>query len=334
MTASAEDILDRRLLRRRLTFWRGAAIGVAALAIVGIGLASMDRLGGMRGDHILRIPVSGTILNNRDLAKTITDAAEDDAVKAIIIAIDSPGGTTVGGEALHEAVKTARAAKPVVAQVATLAASAGYMVASAAEHIVARESSIVGSIGVLVQMPNVSTLMNRIGVSVDEVKSSPLKAEPNFMNPTNAAELAMMQRMIDDSYDWFVTLVMENRGMERAEVLALADGSVFTGRQAKANGLVDSLGGEKQALKWLAQRGVPDDLAIIDAERRAYEPLGLFGHLAAALLPGGGLDAAASRIAGAAGLDAVFLDGLVSLWQGSERNPNGGSGQVEGLLGR
>ena len=122
--------------------------------------------------------------------------------------------------------------KPVVAQVGTLAASAGYMIASAADHIVARKSSIVGSIGVLVQFPDLTGLMDKVGIKLEEVKSSPLKAEPSPFNPTTEEERAMIRRMILDSYDWFVGIVDERRPLTRAEVTALADGSVFTGRQA------------------------------------------------------------------------------------------------------
>ncbi|MCU0831775.1 MAG: signal peptide peptidase SppA [Rhizobiaceae bacterium] len=319
--SSADDIIDRRALRRKLAFWRVAAILVAGVAIVAAGLAAGDGLGLGQGDHIARIPVSGTILNDAARIKRIADAADNERVKAIIIAVDSPGGTTVGGESLHEAIIKAKAKKPVVAEVSTLAASAGYMIASATDHIVARESSIVGSIGVLVQMPNISTLMGRVGISVDEVKSSPLKAEPNFLNPTTPEELAMMERMIRDSYDWFVDLVIENRKMTRAQVTALADGSVFTGRQAKANGLIDSLGGEDAVLAYLKTRNIDTELDIIDIRPPAAEPLGLFGRLA-------GIDQSAfDRMLQASGLGGVFLDGLVSVWQGPIRNPNGGSGQ-------
>ncbi len=177
------------------------------------------------------------------------------AVKGVILSIDSPGGTTAGGEAIFEAVRELAAAKPVVAQVGTLAASAGYMIASASDHIVARKSSIVGSIGVLVQFPDFTGLMDKVGIKLEEVKSSPLKAEPSPFNPTTDEERAMMRAMILDSYDWFVGLVDERRPLDRAEVLALADGSVFTGRQALTNKLVDALGGEREAIAWLGTQG-------------------------------------------------------------------------------
>ncbi|WP_367249164.1 S49 family peptidase, partial [Pseudomonas sp. SB113] len=143
--------------------------------------------------------------------------------------------TTAGGEAIFDAVRELAGEKPVVAQVGTLAASAGYMIASATDHIVARQSSIVGSIGVLVQFPNFTGLMEKVGITLDEIKSSPLKAEPSPFNPTTDEERAMIRSLIMDSYEWFVGLIVDRRGMSRAEVLALADGSIFTGRLALAN---------------------------------------------------------------------------------------------------
>ena len=317
MAGSIDDIIDRRALRRKLSFWRIIALAIAAIAIIGAASFGMRQFGAGTGTQIARITISGTILNDRELVQRIADAAENDNVKAIIMAIDSPGGTTVGGEVLHEAVIKAKAKKPVVAEVATMAASAGYMIAAATDHIVARESSIIGSIGVLVQIPNVSGLMQKIGVSVDEVKSSPLKAEPSMLNPTTPAELAMLDRMIQDSYNWFVDLVVKDRKMTRAEVLALADGSIFTGRQAKTRKLIDTLGGETEVRAYLKTRNVAGDVDIIDWDPPAQEPFGIFGAITR-YIGGqyfGTAPVALNQLIEAAGGDALFLDGLVSVWQ-------------------
>lgn len=312
MAGFVDDMIDRRALRRKVSFWRIIALAVVAAAVILLTAMGIRNFGVGAGTQIARIPIDGTILNDRELVQRIKDASKDDRVKAIIIAVDSPGGTTVGGEVLREAVIQAKAKKPVVAEVSTLAASAGYMVAAATDYIVARESSIIGSIGVLVQMPNVSGLLQKIGVSVDEVKSSPLKAEPSLLNPTTPEELAMIDRMIRDSYNWFVDLVVKDRKMTRAEVLALADGSVFTGRQAKANKLVDDLGGEDQIRAYLKTRDISDDLEIINWEAPAEEPFGIFGSLAQSL---GIAPATMEQFMRATGSDALFLDGLVSVWQ-------------------
>jgi protease IV len=312
MAGFVDDMIDRRALRRKVSFWRIVALAIAAAAIIAATSFGMKKFGTGTGDQIARIPIDGTILNDRELVQRIMDASENDNVKAMIIAIDSPGGTTVGGEVLHEAVIKAKAKKPVVAEVATMAASAGYMIAAATDHIVARESSIVGSIGVLVQMPNISGLMQKIGVSVDEVKSSPLKAEPSMLNPTTPDELAMIDRLIRDSYNWFVDLVVKDRKMTRAEVLALADGSIFTGRQAKANKLIDALGGETEIRNYLKTRNIAGDLNIVDWDAPAQEPFGIFGSIAQNF---GIAPASVEKLLRATGNDVLFLDGLVSVWQ-------------------
>lgn len=311
MASLVDDMVDRRALRRKLSFWRIIALAVAAVAVIAV--VSIGGKGFIAGgsDHIARIPIDGTILNDRELVQRIKDAAQDDQVKAMIIAIDSPGGTTVGGEVLHEAVIQAKAKKPVVAEISTMAASAGYMIAAATDHIVARESSIVGSIGVLVQVPNISGLMQKIGVSVDEVKSSPLKAEPSMLNQTTPDELAMIDRMIKDSYAWFVDLVVKDRKMTRAQVLALADGSIFTGRQAKANKLIDSLGGEDQIRAYLKTRNIAAELKIVDWEAPAQEPFGVFSSFSRTI---GLQPATVEQFMRATGGDALLLDGLVSVW--------------------
>src|SRR5690606_28521603 len=194
------------------------------------------------GDHIAQLRIEGTITEDDDVIDLIDDLRTARQVKGVIVTVDSPGGTTTGGEAIFEAIRRLAEDKPVVAQVGTLAASAGYMIASAADFIVARQSSIVGSIGVIVQIPNITGLMDNIGITMEEVKSSPLKAEPSPFNPTTQEEREMLRAMVLDSYDWFIGLVAERRPLSRGEVTALADGSVFTGRQALERKLVDALG--------------------------------------------------------------------------------------------
>ncbi|MCR5857897.1 signal peptide peptidase SppA [Mesorhizobium sp. J428] len=316
MALRADEMIDRRRLRRKLTFWRVAAILIAAAAIAAsTGWAMRDSLGGAAVAHIAKVKIEGTITEDEELLKRLKDVAESDSVKGVILSIDSPGGTTAGGEAIYEAVRKLAAAKPTVAQVGTLAASAGYMIASASDHIVARQSSIVGSIGVLVQFPNFTGLMDKIGITLDEVKSSPLKAEPSPFNVTTDEERAMLRSMIMDSYDWFVGLVDERRPLSRDEVLSLADGSIFTGRQALANKLVDELGGEEKAKDWLVTKGVDSGLDIVEWKpRRSTTDFFLssaLGQRIAALL---GIPSVDADLLEKIGADRIFLDGMLSLW--------------------
>lgn len=316
MATTADDLIDRRRLRRKLTFWRIAALVVAGLAIVAAASFFGGDLGGRSVDHIAKVKIEGTILEDEDLLDRLDAIRKSPAVKGVILSIDSPGGTTAGGEAIYEAVRAVAAEKPVVAQVGTLAASAGYMIASATDHIVARQSSIVGSIGVLVQYPDLTGLMDKLGVKLEEVKSSPLKAEPSPFNPTTEPERAMIRSMIMDSYDWFVGLVEDRRALTRPEALALADGSVFTGRQALQKKLVDALGGEREAIAWLTGKGVATGLDVVEW-KKSESGMGLLfgsGSLTEAVGRAVGLPGAGADILRETGADRLFLDGLVSVW--------------------
>jgi len=316
MATRADDIIDRRRLRRKLTFWRVAALLIVALALAAAAWNFWgDRTRGVAANHVARIKIEGTITENEELLERLERARKSATVKGVILSIDSPGGTTAGGEAIFEAVRKLAADKPVVAQVGTLAASAGYMIASATDQIVARQSSIVGSIGVLFQFPDVTGLMDKIGVKLEGVKSSPLKAEPSPFSPTTDEERAMIRALVMDSYDWFVGIVENRRGMTRAEALALADGSIWTGRQALARRLVDRLGGEAEARAWLAEKGVDAALPVVEWKPRneggwLWGASALKGLATALGLPGAG-----DLLLRELGADRIFLDGLVSVWQ-------------------
>ncbi len=314
MASRADDLIDRRRLRRKLTFWRVAAIGLVAFGLA--ILASWFDGGelGEAGDHIAKVRIEGTITEDDELVERLEKIRKAPHVKGVILAIDSPGGTTAGGEMIFDEIRKLAAEKPVTAQVGTLAASAGYMIASAADHIVARKSSIVSSIGVLVQFPDVTGLMDKLGIKLEEVKSSPLKAEPSPFNPTTEEERTMVRKLILDSYDWFVGIVAERRSMTRPQVLALADGSIFTGRQALANKLVDAVGGEDEAVAWLATKGVDAKLKVVEWKNTGRSGF-LFSRAMTRMLSRAlGVPDASSDLLRQLGADRLFLDGLVSVW--------------------
>jgi protease-4 len=315
MVSRAEELIDRHRLRRKLTFWRVAALVIVAVAVfAGLSWLYRDEYGGMAANHIAKVKITGTITDDEDLLGMLERIRKSDRVKGVILAIDSPGGTTAGGEAIFNEVRRLAADKPVVAQVGGLGASAAYMIASAADHIVARETSIVGSIGVLVEYPDVTGLMDKLGVKLEEVKSSPLKAEPQPFNPTTEEERAMVRKLIMDSYDWFVGLVAKRRPLSRDQVLALADGSIFTGRQAVANKLVDEIGGEREAVAWLGSKGVDARLDVIEW-KPARSGYGIFSSTAAqAIARRLGLPQEAADVIQRLGGDRIFLDGLLSVW--------------------
>lgn len=316
------DIAERRRLRRKLTFWRLAAFLVAVAAVFAYGYFT-DRSDARMGAHVARVEVSGVVNDDQDLIDRLDGIASSDAAKGLILSINSPGGTTFGGEQTYKAVRRVAAAKPVVAEIRTLGASAAYMVAAAGDHIVAQQTSIVGSIGVIFQYPEVSGLLDKLGVQVGEIKSAPLKAEPSPFHPASEDAKAMIRSVVLDTFDWFVDLVAKRRGMSHDKALALSDGSVFTGRQALANGLIDEIGGDAEARAWLASKGVDAGLPVVEWKR---EESGGFFFSKAAASAVANLLGEATPFGAALGRIAdrkLFLDGLVSVWQFGLEPSNG-----------
>jgi protease IV len=267
MALETDLLIDRRRLKRRLALWRGAAVLLLLAGVLALGVQRLDAPFG-RG-HVMRLPVDGFISDDRKLAEAIDKLARDDTAKALIVSIDSPGGSVGGGEMLHAALLRLREKKPVVAVMRGTAASAGYMAAVAAERIWARESTVTGSIGVLLQTFDGSELLGRVGVRTDSIISGPLKDQPSPFHPMSPEGRAALQGVIGDMYDQFVGMVVAGRKLPEEKVRALADGRVFTGRQALAAGLVDAIGGEREARAWLAaERQVPEDLPVRDLETR------------------------------------------------------------------
>lgn len=313
----AQGIIDRRRLRRKLGFWRIAAILGLALAAILLAVASGWRPGASLGERIARVSIEGLITEDEDMLELLDDLKDDRSVRAVIVKVDSPGGTTVGGETLFNAVRDLAAVKPVAAEVGTLAASAGYMVAMATDRIVAHNSSIVGSIGVIFQYVDASVLLGRIGVDVEAVKSAPLKAEPSPFKPAAPGAREMIGRLVDNSFGWFVRLVSERRAMPEDQVRILADGSVFTGEQGLANRLVDALGGEREVRRWFEEeRGVPKGLEIVDREPQSKDArFGFLTGARAAVFSWIGLDPKSENLGQALSRATGHLDGMVSLWQ-------------------
>jgi protease-4 len=304
-TSNPHTIIAAETYRKSRGLWRVLAFIALALAIV-VGLGRFALPDRPAGDYVARLVIDGTITTDRARLEAIADLIEDDAAKAVIVAINSPGGTTAGGEELYEALGQLRAAKPTVAVIGELGASAAYMTAIASDRIFARRLSIVGSIGVLYQHVNAGKLLETVGVDLDKVASGPLKAEPDFDEPMEGAPRASIAALVDDSFQWFVDIVAERRGLTRPATLALADGRIVTGRVGVDSGLIDAIGGELEAIAWLeAERDLPGDLDIRTAwpqPDQGFDLIGTFlnGQARAALgLPEG----------------PITLDGLVSLWQ-------------------
>ena len=316
--STADYLIDRRRLRRKVTFWRLAAIVVAALAIIGLAALSRTHLANDLTPHIARVKIGGLITGDEETLRLLREV-ENSRASALILQIESPGGTTVGSERVYDAIRRVAAKKPVVAEVDTLAASGAYIAALGADHIVAYGNSLVGSIGVLFQFPNVSGLLDKVGVKVEEIKSSPLKAAPNGLEPTSDAARAAMAALVSDSFDWFKGLVKERRNLTDEELAVVADGRVFTGRQGLPLKLIDQIGTETDAIAWLVKtRNVTKDLPVRDyVPNRGRGPFNLFTASAGvADAVGWGSVASILRHA-AASSEAPRLDGLLAVWQGA-----------------
>ena len=324
MSLDADAIVDRRRMRRKLTFWRVSALLIALLALVGLATALVP--GGRLtapGAYIARIKVQGLIRGNQDRVAAIERLAKSRA-RAVIVHIDSPGGTTAGSEQLYDSLRALQANKPMVVVVDGLAASGAYIAAISAEHIIAQDTSLVGSIGVLFQYPNFTDVLKTIGIKVEEIKSSPLKAAPNGFEPTSPEARAAIAAIVTDSYAWFKDLVKDRRQMSDAQLAAVADGRVFTGRQGVGLKLVDSLGNEKTALAWLEkEKKVPASTPVRDYSLEPRFSELSFLHVAAWAFEAVGLNAIAHRIEAWGAVQAIErlnLDGLLALWHPPSAN--------------
>jgi protease-4 len=232
----------------------------------------------------------------------------------VILDINSPGGTTTGGEAMYDAIRRLAEKKPVVAVCGTLATSAAYIVALATDRIFVYGNTITGSVGVIFQWADLTELMHTLGVKVEEIKSGPLKAVPNPFEPTDEKGRALAEEMVQEAKVWFVDLVGKRRQIDPEAVPGLTDGRVYSGRQALVFKLVDEIGNEKAAKTWLQkERDVSPGLSIVDWKPKT-ESGGilswLFGSIAFSLgVPGEKIASLFAQLS-----SGLKLDGLVSLW--------------------
>ena len=291
-------IIVRKKLKKQILFWRTFAV-LAVIALIIFQFGNFDTI--KDKNHIAVLNVSNIITDNPKRSKALIKVANDDLIKALIVNIDSPGGTVVGGEALYLHLREVSSKKPVVAVISDLATSAGYMTAIAADKIFARQSSITGSIGVIIQTTDITVLLDKIGIKPEAIKSSPLKAQPSPLEPMSNKTRSATRLVVEDIFNMFIDMVSTRRNMNRQTVKKLADGRIYTGRQAVKNGLIDAIGGEKEALNWLSSaknidKHLPLKLLRFDEEKSFLKTI---------------LDRFLGKILIS---DGLRLDGLVSLW--------------------
>lgn len=315
MSLEADNLVDRRRLRGKLTFWRVLSVGLGILAVAALGVAVVGRDAvSLVQPQVARVTIQGVITGDRPILKLFEDLRKSSTVRAVIVQIDSPGGTVPGSEAIHDALRTLAAAKPTVAVVNTLAASGGYIAAIGADRIFARRGAVVGSVGVIFQYPNVTRLLDSVGVQIETVKSTPLKAAPSPLEPTTPEAREAVRQLVADSYEWFKTLVQQRRELTPEQLASVADGRVFTGAQALSLKMIDEIGAEREAIAWLEKnRNVPANLPIRDWRRSSSRSdLGLVEAVVSVFWH----NSEASFIARALReSERLALDGLVAIWQ-------------------
>ncbi|HHN67763.1 MAG TPA: signal peptide peptidase SppA [Thermopetrobacter sp.] len=311
-----------RRQRRKLTAWRVIAIAAVALALLWPSMAGKTGVGVTAPAgraHVARVRVGGLITGDARLLALLKRVERNPRVRALIVHVDSPGGTTTGSEAVYKALRRIARTRPVAVVQKTIATSGGYIVSLAADRIFASGNTLTGSIGVIVQWPELRDLLGRIGVKMRVVKSGRLKAQPNGFEPFDEDGRRMLQEVVRDSYDWFLRLVAERRRMSPEQVRAAAgEGRVYTGRQALKRGLIDQLGDEEDALIWLrAKKGVSATLGVVTytPKKSLLERLAAPGALARAIAAALGLRVADKT------LSAQALDGLLAVWHPALARP-------------
>ncbi len=325
MSIESDAIVDRRRLRSKLTFWRVASALIAIASVIAVSAYATPwgrKLTG--GGAIQRVNIEGLIRSDQNRVEALERLGKSNA-PAVIVHINSPGGTTAGSEQLYDALMRLKARKPMVVVVEGLCASGGYIAALASDHIVAQQTALVGSIGVLFQYPNFTDLLKTVGIKVEEVKSSPLKAAPNGYEPTSPEARAAIDSLVKDSYAWFRGLVQSRRGMDGAQLEKVADGRVFTGRQAIDLKLIDQLGDERTAIAWLvAEKNVASGLPVRDFKLSPrFGDLTFLRTAAFLTFDALGLSGVARQVEQAGvvrAADRLGLDGMLALWQPAPSN--------------
>ena len=270
-----EEYEERKKLRRSRFRWRILAL----VAVLVAGAVLLSRIQPERGPHVARFDVEGIITSDLDRTKLLRKIAENDTIEALVVRINSPGGTVTGSEELYDVLREVALKKPVVATMGDVAASGGYITALAADRIVAMSNTITGSVGVIFQAPNVHELMQKVGIQMVEIKSGDLKAEPTPFKPVDPEIIAAERELVEDSFDWFLGLVRERRDIGDNAMAEIRRGGVFTGRMALERGLVDALGGLQEARRWLdTERDVAEGLDLVVYEVMDETPLP-FGFL-------------------------------------------------------
>ena len=306
MPQQSDLLIDRKRLKAHLIGWRSVALIVIFLsAAIFLGGLPIHPLSKPHGDYIAQITIEGVMEDDPKRDEIMKQVRDDEHAKAVLVRLDSPGGTTVGGEEIFLQLKEIAKKKPVVGVMHTLCASACYMASLGTDHVVAREGTLTGSIGVLLQTVEVSELAAKLGIKSVSIKSGPYKDVPDIAEPFTDDQRRVVSAIVTDAYDHFVGMIVTRRKLDDATVRKLADGRVYTGHQALGLKLIDGIGGDDEALDWLVKtRKINPDLEVQEV-KPAPDYNSIWDELS---------QSANIKLFNKNG---IGLDGLVSIWHPS-----------------
>jgi len=241
---------------------------LTVLAFLSLMIALLFR-GSPIGDKVALVRVEGPIIDSKNPIDEIKEYVKDPSVKAIVLRVDSPGGGVAPSQEIYEEVKKAVAKKKIVVSMGSLAASGGYYISAPASRIVANPGTLTGSIGVIMEIPNLEGLMNKVGVKTEVIKSGRHKDIASVFRGIGREEREILQGVLDDVHDQFIRAVAEGRNMVPDQVRKLADGRIFTGKQAVGMGLVDELGNLEDAIKVAAKlSGIKGEPGVVSKKEK------------------------------------------------------------------
>jgi len=241
---------------------------LTVLALLSLMIALLFR-GSPMGDKVALVRIEGPIIDSKNPIDEIKEYVKDPSVKAIVLRVDSPGGGVAPSQEIYEEVKKAVAKKKIVVSMGSLAASGGYYISAPASRIVANPGTLTGSIGVIMEIPNLEGLMNKVGVKTEVIKSGRHKDIASVFRGIGREEREILQGVLDDVHDQFIKAVAEGRKMLPDQVRKLADGRIFTGKQAVSMGLVDELGNLEDAIKVAAQlSGIKGEPGVVSKKEK------------------------------------------------------------------
>lgn len=221
------------------------------------------------GDRIALVRIEGPIIDSKNAIEEIKDYTKESSIKAIVLRVDSPGGAVAPSQEIYEEVRKAASKKTVVVSMGSVAASGGYYISSPATRIIANPGTLTGSIGVIMEIPNIEGLMNKVGIKTEVIKSGRHKDIASIFRGRSKEEREILQAVLDDVHEQFIIAVAEGRKMMPDDVRKIADGRVFTGRQAMKIGLVDELGNLEDAIKTASKlAGVKGEPEIVTKKER------------------------------------------------------------------